>query len=367
MLLNAKMAQISADDRRAWDDLAAKPHVNQAIWFLNAFWNEGVKSKSEEVWGYFQKFNKLSKDSRSADNSSDLDEFFSHKFLEDVGETMTVMQLRKKLSEIDLDKNKRMCISEYLLFKFDKRVRDLVNAPQGDEAQVRKAQELVEKATAALDEVLRQLEAQKEITARAAADEKAAQKNEEAAKAAEAQAHVDKEAAAQAVEEQKKALAEVQAQEQAYKERIATLEKKSEEGGVVSRNRAKAELEQAKAEDPLPLRKAKLNQDAAVRKSEKAHKKAEESALAASKRREEAQESSKRAEKSRLEAEEAERQLEKAVADAEAKRDEALEYLQRVKNSGAGAGQAWWLERELYEKQQYMPKSKQTMKYPSPE
>ena len=45
---------------------------------------------------------------------------------------MTVLQLRAKLSEIDLDKNKRMCISEYLLFKFDKSPKDLVNAPQGD-------------------------------------------------------------------------------------------------------------------------------------------------------------------------------------------------------------------------------------------
>ena len=28
---------------------------DQVIWFLNAFWNEGVKKDSEVVWGYFQK------------------------------------------------------------------------------------------------------------------------------------------------------------------------------------------------------------------------------------------------------------------------------------------------------------------------
>jgi hypothetical protein len=46
------------------------------------------------------------------------------------------------------------------------------------------------------------------------------------------------------VKEQKAAAAELEAQENAYKQRIADLEKKSEEGGVVSRNKAKAELEQ---------------------------------------------------------------------------------------------------------------------------
>ena len=58
--------------------------------------------------------------------------------------------------------------------------------------------------------------------------------------------------------------------------------------------------------------------------------------------------------------------LEVALQEAEAKRDEALAYLDRVKSSGAGAGQVWWLQREMYEKQKYLPKSKQTMAYPKP-
>lgn len=74
---------------------------------------------------------------------------------------------------------------------------------------------------------------------------------------------------------------ELQAQEKAVADKIADLQKKSEEGGVVSRNKAKAELEQLKAEDPLPLQRAKLNQGAAVRKSEKARKAAEEQKIAA--------------------------------------------------------------------------------------
>eukprot|EP00479_Gromia_sphaerica_P004715 TRINITY_DN15561_c0_g1_i1.p1 TRINITY_DN15561_c0_g1~~TRINITY_DN15561_c0_g1_i1.p1 ORF type:complete len:130 (-),score=26.29 TRINITY_DN15561_c0_g1_i1:161-550(-) len=43
-----------------------------------------------------------------------------------------------------------------------------------------------------------------------------------------------------------------------------------EEGGIVSRNRAKNELEQLLAEDPLPLRRAQITTQAALKKAEKA-------------------------------------------------------------------------------------------------
>jgi multidrug efflux pump subunit AcrA (membrane-fusion protein) len=238
-------------DKAKWSALVTKQHVEQAIWFLNAFWNGGVKQHSEAIWEINGQFEKLQK-------GSDLDEFKSHKFLEDAGETMTVLELRAKLAQIDLDKNKRMCISEYLLFKFNKKPIDLVDAPQGDPKELEAAQALVDEASRALDEVLKQLDHQKEVAVRLAKAEK------------EALAAVQ--AAEEAVNEQKAAAAELQAQEDAYKRKISDLEKKSQEGGVVSRNKAKAELEQIKAEDPLPLRKAKLNQEAAVRKSEKAQK-----------------------------------------------------------------------------------------------
>ena len=91
-------------------------------------------------------------------------------------------------------------------------------------------------------------------------------------------------------------------QEEDYRNRIAVLEKKSQEGGVVARNKAANEvlrfqkqpslgfqLAQLKAEDPLPLRRAKLNQEAAAKKSEKATAKAkadEEAAEAAAQKAE---------------------------------------------------------------------------------
>jgi len=48
--------------------------------------------------------------------------------------------------------------------------------------------------------------------------------------------------------------------------------------GVVKRNRAKAELAQLKCTDPLPLRKAKITQAAAVKKAEKRRKQSKRAA-----------------------------------------------------------------------------------------
>jgi regulator of protease activity HflC (stomatin/prohibitin superfamily) len=99
----------------------------------------------------------------------------------------------------------------------------------------------------------------------------------------------------------------------------------------VSRNKAKAELAAHLAEDPLPLRKAKITLQAAERKAEKALKAATEARQAA----------------------------DDAVAAAQRKFEEAQAYLEEVKSKGgSGEGLMWWLERELTEKKKYMPTSK---------
>ena len=78
------------------------------------------------------------------------------------------------------------------------------------------------------------------------------------------------------------ALAELKAQEDAYNQKKADLEKKSQEGGVVSRNKAANELAQHLAEDPLPLRRAKITTEAAVKKAERTRIASEEAAVQAS-------------------------------------------------------------------------------------
>ena len=121
-----------------------------------------------------------------------------------------------------------------------------------------------------------------------------------------------------------------------------TLEQKSKDpnASTVARSKAANELAQLKGEDPLPLRKSKITQDAALRKVEK-EKKIVAEAIAA--------------------AEDKATKVEAAVREAEVKFNEAQEYLQRVQQNGGSAnGALWWMERELKEVQKYLPKSKQS-------
>jgi len=127
----------------------------------------------------------------------------------------------------------------------------------------------------------------------------------------------------------KAAVDDLHKQEEAYQNQIKTLESKIADpnASTVAKSKAKNELAQLKNEDPLPLRKAKITQEAALRKVEKERKAAEEQT----------------------------RKLEEVF-------NQAQEYLEKVKKSGGNPlGAIWWMERELKEAQKYLPKKKQTV------
>ena len=217
--------------------------------------------------------------------------------------------MRAVLKEIDIDFNKHVSLIEYLVYRFKEdgvKISTLVNASQSaNNEEIQKAQSLLEEAQRSLG------------VARSSAE--AARKAEIAAKAAET--------------ENKRCLADLSKEEEAYHGKIAALESIANDGtkGVVKRNRAKAEAASLKAEDPLPLRRAKINQGAAVRKSERAAKIAVNARLAA----------------------------EGALSKATEAFKNAEDYLEEVKaRSVSAAGGLWWIERDLYEAKKYLPLSK---------
>jgi myosin heavy subunit len=278
---------MDAETRQKFKELTSKPYADQAIWFLNGFWHGGAEQAAEDIWRFTQKFIEL--DEKKKKGGSELDEFKAHVFLEQVAETHTVLELRQKLRKMDIDDNKHIALSEYLLFKYDKAVKPLVNAPQGDNAaELERAQKKLEEVQNALDEL---------------------QRAEVSLKKAEAELKV--------------AVKELKAQEDAYNNKIAELEGKVKDlaASTVSKNKAANELAQLKGEDPLPLRRAKITQEAALRKVEKEKKITEE-----------------------------------RKAEALVRFDEAVKYLEEVRSrSGSGQGAVWWMQRELKEKQKYLP------------
>jgi len=324
-------------------EFTAKKYSEQSQSFMNAYWDE-INADAELLWGFTHQFIDL--DHEKGKEGCDLDEFNAHRFLEKLGETKTVKQMRDELREIDMDFNKRMAIIEYFLWRYGKTVSDFVNKPQGgiDPEELAEAQRL-------LDEVQR---AQQECIA--AADNAKAREDSAVASANEARAReqeaLDAEAPfKKAQEELNAAIAEMKAQEEAYQQKCAALKAKADDTnlGVVQRNKAANELAQLQSQDPLPLRQAKLTTEAAERKADKLRKPFKEA-------RERAEAARHEADRTAAEAIEARKEADAAVDECNRKYEEAEAYLKTVMSkAGVPHGQIWWLERELEEARKYMP------------
>lgn len=358
---------MAQDWSEAFAALCQKTHTEQAIWWLNGYWDSEAKDYAEHMWEITHKFLEVQLDRpvlygsrmEAFEEGADLDEFKAHRILEVLGETMTVMALRKRLSALDIDKNNRMCLMEYLVDHYNKKPAEVVKLPQGtvDPKELEAAETACNEASAALDKASNDAEAAATaVTASKAAAEEAAQKKteaEEALKAAEeAEAHVKA-----AEKELQDALDEITKLEEAKEATIAKCQKIIDDpsAGAVKKGRAVQEKEQTLAEDPLPLRKAKITQQAALKKVTKARKKAEEDtnkSNAAAQAATQAKEDADAAEKA---AEEAKKVADDAKVAAEEAFDAAVKALEELKAAGGSApqGKLWWMDRVLKEKKKY--------------
>jgi len=259
---------------------------------LNAFW-DSFNGEAERIWAYVHKMAELDLQNHGAGSS--LDEVNAHRFLEQLSETLTVLAMRDRLRATGAlsptERPKVVPLTHYLLFKFGVDWHVLVNSHGDNSEELQKAQRL-------LDEAQRQADI--------------ARTNEAPFKRAQQEVEV--------------AVSEVRAQEEARNRKTEELNLviKSSQGASVKQGKAKNELAQHLAEDPLPLRKAKITLEAAL----------------------------KRAEKARAPFEAATRAAEEALEQAEA-------YLEDVKSRpGSPHGRIWWMEREIAEQRKYLPTSK---------
>jgi len=254
---------MALDDQTKLKNLCQKTYKQQCVWFLNAYWGKisAEKDGPETFWRYALKCAEF--DEKKKAEGNELDEFQAHRFLEFFHETLTVVNLRDQIRSIGINKFNLIPLTHFLIIKFKANWNELVNAPQGSDEEIQRAQQLLDDAKQRLAELER-------------------------------------------------AIADLNAQEKAYNQKKDDLTRKSndESQSMVSRNKAKNELAQHLAEDPLPLRRAKLTSEAAFKKAEK------------------------------------------ALADAQ-------NYLDEVKRTATGGkGALWWIERELQEARKYMPQSK---------
>eukprot|EP01103_Thecamoeba_quadrilineata_P009184 TRINITY_DN188_c0_g2_i1.p1 TRINITY_DN188_c0_g2~~TRINITY_DN188_c0_g2_i1.p1 ORF type:complete len:409 (+),score=148.17 TRINITY_DN188_c0_g2_i1:25-1251(+) len=395
-----------ANDVEKLKNLSTKTHKEQAIWFLNAFWEDdsGTPEQAEQIWKYVNHLQKLDP---NAAEGTDVDELIMHRFLEFFQETLTVREMRDSLRDTGAVTDTRMkniSLSHYLIFRYKKNFHSLVNSIQGsNQKEIDRAEALLKEVQAAFNaaderskeakvahnEAQKAESAAKAREAEAKAAEATAKSREAEAKSAEASAKTreteakDREAEAiTAKQELETALKELKEQEDAFTNRTNQLTAKSEDesSGAVTRNKAKAELAQHLASDPLPLRRAKITQEAAVKKAEKATIAASEARSKSETARAEAEKAARQAEESRREAENQARQAEqarhaaeesaRAAAAAKTAAEEAVEetfrkvqeaesYLEEVKaQPGSAHGAVWWMERQLHETKAYLPERK---------
>jgi len=142
--------QHSSPEMEEFKKIEAKKYSAQGAFFLNAFWVE-CGNEAEKIWQWCQKFQEY--DQVNGKEGNDLDEFWSHKYLETVGETMTVIQMREVLKEIDLDNNRRISLLEYCLYKFKQTIKELLKRPQGMNEELAKAQQALAAVQAEIEKI----------------------------------------------------------------------------------------------------------------------------------------------------------------------------------------------------------------------
>jgi len=297
------MSLPGGSDKEKFDALCSRTHKEQIEWFMNAYWSEYGEANAETMWTWNLKCAEL--DIQNHEDGNSLDELNAHRFLEHFNEPMTVRDLRDGLRSTGaIGGNLRQVpVTHIIIFKFKLDWKELVNRSIANQAELHKAQKMLDGVTASFKE---------------------AEKRTEEARALEAPFKA-------AQEELEEALAVVHKEEEEYNGKIADCEKRAETGGVVQKNKAKAELAQLKAEDPLPLRKAKITLSAAQ----------------------------KRAEKARAPFAEARAAAEAAMEEARRQVEEAEAYLNEIKNQpGQPYGSIWWVDRELHEQKKYLPEAK---------
>jgi len=218
-------------------------YKEQAIWFLNAFWKSGPNfsedlGEAENVWSYCNRCIDLD---RKGEEGSELDEFQAHRLLEAINETLTVRDMRKVLTEVDVDFNKYVSLTEFLIYKYKVDWRELVNAPQGeqDEAKINEAQRLLDASTASMKQCEEKANAAKASETAAIESERAATAAETAAVKAEKNAEVS-EAKAVVAEHDAKEAEESAVHHETVSREVAKAAAASEAAAVELEKQAKA-------------------------------------------------------------------------------------------------------------------------------
>jgi len=373
-------------DHLSFDQICSLPYREQAVWVLNGFWDE-LHGEAETIWSAVELFGELDLKAgvpRGAEGFN-LDQVLAAKFLEESDQTLTARERKAAIREIDVNSDGQMACVEYLLYKYIAAIKSaeaVVAAKQGQAQEVAACQAIIDRVTAMLPEVEAKLAGQRLAKSEVVAALVAVKSAQSAAKAAlteQERAEAELVAAARTAElakvELARAVAELEAQEAAHTAELARLELLAvdETVGPVKRGMAANTLAALKNEDPLPLRRAKLTAEAALRKVQKKEAAAQTAAAEAASatgqckaKCAELAEKEAELEATKAALEEAVRALEQSYAELSARMSDAQRALEALKRGTNGLGAVWWMERSLYRADESLPRAKQKYDHSRP-
>merc|ERR1712232_1324286 len=168
--------------------ICEKTYKEQAVWFLNAFWEDFAEKEAETLWKYVQVNAEL--DLEFHEEGCGLDEMKAHVFLEKFNETLTVREMRAKLRSTgaigESERPKTVPLTHYLLYKYNAAWHVLVDQTrQGDnKEEMEKAESLLAEVTAAFKESeARAADARNALNAAISAENQAKEREAEAVEA----------------------------------------------------------------------------------------------------------------------------------------------------------------------------------------
>lgn len=360
--------------------ISKKPYRDQAIWFLNNCTQlQNNTASAEMVYKIHQECVNLDP-SKSQGNG--LSELQAHLVLEHVKSPITQMELRSFITKLEEnDSHDRQCntshrhhddvvsLVELLICYFNFKLEDTW---WGNETQyppksyflnddIIQAQTALQEAKDALQEAMEKRESaiKNETNANIAVDI-ATQEQEEAARQYQVSLQ-EQELANEAKRIANQALNRVKDEEDSFHSKMEELKSKAlnQSLGIVQRNKAKAELAVLQTQDPLPLRKARIENEHAIKQFEKMREKAELSLKMADETQQKAWASAQKARDAKDFAMITATEAEYAIPIAQGKLDDCKLLLQDLISKQANAfGTIFYIDRELKEAAKFLPKQK---------
>eukprot|EP01083_Nonionella_stella_P082328 227226_1 len=136
----ADPAMLTDSQKAAFKDVTDKNYRAQAIFFLNAYWDE-CEEDAEKIRFYLQLIQDIDEE-KGADGTHVKD--YSG-FLRKSKSNLTAVTFKTKMRGVDLDYNNQLALAEFLIFNYEKQIPEMLSKSDKQEVSpvVQKAQKAV--------------------------------------------------------------------------------------------------------------------------------------------------------------------------------------------------------------------------------